>query len=160
MTILIFKNILEVDNKSKRWLLEMEATMLNKEMIAKDINCKMSGLGRIIETDFLIDYVEGEIITIEREESWLIPGGHFIPENNYEYSYSFTCINELEGHKIDYTNEDEAWILGCEDCEHEQEVLIPAGAMYRVLNNSCHENQEDMGFDEIQLEFLGFKGEN
>lgn len=140
-------------------MLGMEATKLTKEMIAKDVNYKMSGLGRIIETDYLIDFVEGEIITIDREESWLMPGGQFIPENIYEYSYSFTCINELEGHKVDYANEEETYILGCEDCEHEQEVLIPAGAMYRVLTNSCHENQQDMGFDEIQLEFLGFKKE-
>lgn len=133
--------------------------MLSKKMYAEDINFKMAKLGRIIETDYLIDFTIGEIIHITREESWLMPGGMFTPENAKKYSYSFTCVNELEGHKVDYTNEDEAFILSCEDCEDEMEVLIPAGAMYKVLNSSCHENQEDMGFDEIELEFLGFKKE-
>lgn len=114
---------------------------------------------KMIETDYLIDFTVGEIIHITREESWLMPGGIFTPENAKKYSYSFTCVNELEGHKVDYANEDEAFVLGCEDCEHEMEVLIPAGAIYKVLNSSCHENQEDMGFDEIELEFLGFKEE-
>ncbi|EAC8234960.1 hypothetical protein ART14_14790 [Listeria monocytogenes] len=140
-------------------MVKMEAIMLSKKMYAEDINFKMARLGRIIETDYLIDFTVDEIIHITREESWLMPGGMFTPENAKKYSYSFTCVNELEGHKVDYANEDEAFILGCEDCEDEMEVLIPAGAMYKVLNSSCHENQEDMGFDEIELEFLGFKKE-
>jgi len=51
-------------------------------------------------------------------------GGEFTVETSGEYSVIFEIVENVEGHAIDYENEDECYDLGCEDCQKEKEILI------------------------------------
>ncbi|AGR09928.1 hypothetical protein M639_11170 [Listeria monocytogenes] len=49
---------------------------IDRNEIAKDINAKISGLGRNIRTNWELGFEEGQVITLEKQESWT-DGGDF-----------------------------------------------------------------------------------
>ena len=51
-------------------------------------------------------------------------GGEFRVETSGQYSVIFDMVEEVEGHKVDYSNEQECEDLGCEDCYGEKEIII------------------------------------
>lgn len=51
-------------------------------------------------------------------------GGEFRVETSGQYSVIFVIESEVEGHQVDYENEQECEDLGCEDCWGEKEILI------------------------------------
>lgn len=50
--------------------------------------------------------------------------GEFTIESENKYDVLFVITENVDGHKVDYENEEECFDLGCEDCEHEKEILI------------------------------------
>lgn len=129
---------------------------MTKNEIANQITETVTGITRAIDTDYLLGYKQGDIITLENAESWT-DGGHFSIENDKEYGYLFTIINEVPVHRVDYDNEEECSALGCEGCEGEQEVLIASGTKFKIVNEideSYLDDPEDCGFVEIELEYI------
>ena len=55
--------------------------------------------------------------------SWT-DGGEFTPEIYGKYQYVIIITEEVEGHKVDYDNEEECEDLSCEGCSKEKEILI------------------------------------
>ena len=55
--------------------------------------------------------------------SWT-DGGEFTPETYGKYQYVVIITEEVEGHQVDYDNEEECEDLSCEDCSREKEILI------------------------------------
>jgi hypothetical protein len=51
-------------------------------------------------------------------------GGEFTVETFGEYSVIFEIIENVDGHAVDYDDEEECYDLGCEDCYREKEILI------------------------------------
>ncbi|EIB7743396.1 hypothetical protein K9J71_002788, partial [Listeria monocytogenes] len=43
---------------------------IDRNEIAKDINAKIAGLGRSIQTNWELGFEEGQIIILEKHESW------------------------------------------------------------------------------------------
>ena len=102
---------------------------MNKEQIAKDINYKGEAT-RLIRTFERLEFEVGEIID-EVGMSWT-NGGEFNVENDYKYYFLFKC-EEVEGHAVDYTNEEECYELSCEDCEAEKEILVSNETKFEVV---------------------------
>lgn len=87
---------------------------------AKAINWK--GIAsREIQVDDLPEYEIGQILNPGL--CWT-DGGEFKAENKREYCVIFEIVEPVEGHAIDYDDEDECYSLGCEDCCREKEILI------------------------------------
>ncbi|MBC1491379.1 hypothetical protein HCI99_06025 [Listeria booriae] len=126
---------------------------LTKEDLARSINSNIHGLSRLIETNYTLDYEEGDIITIENAESWT-DGGQFTVESTQEYTYCFTIENSVPCHVVDYTNEEETDVLSAVDCEHEKEVLIAAGTKFKVAYVSNDDDFAEMGYYAIDLEYV------
>lgn len=104
---------------------------MTKNEIAKQITTELSGLYRTIRTNWELGYAEGDIITIENAESWTT-GGDFSVGNDCPVEYQFEIENYCPVHEVDYSNVEELNILGAEDFESENEVLISAGAKFLV----------------------------
>jgi len=51
-------------------------------------------------------------------------GGEFRVETKGQYSVIFVITENVEGHAVDYDNEEECNDIGCEDCYGEKEILI------------------------------------
>lgn len=134
--------------------------MMNKEMLAKQINDKVEDISRLIKVDYLLheELEEDQVIILEKAESYS-DGGQFEVENDNEYTYLFKIINEVPVHRVDYDNEEEVYELGAEGCEEEKEVLVPAGAMLKVSWIGSELDMEEMGYITIELEFVGFQEE-
>lgn len=92
---------------------------IDRNEIAKDINAKISGLGRNIRTNWELGFEEGQVITLEKQESWT-DGGDFTVCNDCPVEYNFEIENEAPCHVVDYSNKEEATALGAEDCENEK----------------------------------------
>ena len=127
---------------------------MDRDEIAKNINANLKNIGREIQTDYLLDYQEGQEIVTQHNESWS-DGGEFWVETTRPYSYAFRCINECPVHVVDYENEKEVFELGAEGCEKEKEVLVPEGTKFRIKYISTFGDFEEMGFFVVELEYIG-----
>ena len=126
---------------------------MTKNEIANQINANIKNICRQISTNYKLELKEDDIIILEKAESWT-DGGEFTVENEREYEYLFYCVNECPAHVVDYENEEECEILGATDCEEEAEVLVPAGTKFKVIFVSSDDDYEEMGYYEIQVEYV------
>ena len=127
--------------------------MLTKETIANQTNARLKGIARQINTNYELSLKEGDIIILEKAESWT-DGGEFTVENEKEYEYLFYCVNECPVHIVDYENEEETEILGATDCESVKEVLVAKGTKFRIVSVSTDEDYEEMGYHSINVEYM------
>jgi len=128
---------------------------MTKEIIANDINYK-GYVARIIKTSEKLKLVEGTLYNnMDKAESWTDGDGEqFSTEsNNGEYVYVLKCY-KAEGHKVDYDNEEECEVLGCEDCFKESEVLIKAETKMEVISGENEADLEEMGYYVIELQVV------
>ncbi len=126
---------------------------IDRNEIAKDINACIKGLGRDIRTNWELGFEEGQIITLERYESWTT-GGDFTVCNDCPVEYHFEIENEVPCHVVDYTNKEEVIALGAEDCEDENEVLLPAGTRLEVVYGEREDDNEEMGFYTVIFKYV------
>ncbi|EEO3824307.1 hypothetical protein G5986_002690 [Listeria monocytogenes] len=126
---------------------------IDRNEIAKDINAKISGLGRNIRTNWELGFEEGQVITLEKQESWT-DGGDFTVCNDCPVEYNFEIENEVPCHVVDYDNENEVKVLGAEDCEDEKEVLLPAGTKLEVVYGEREDDNEEMGFYTVIFRYV------
>ncbi|EAF1771076.1 hypothetical protein ACQWQC_000503 [Listeria monocytogenes] len=126
---------------------------IDRNEIAKDINTKIGGLGRSIQTNWELGFEEGQVITLEKQESWT-NGGAFTVCNDCPVEYYFEIENEVPCHVVDYNNENEVITLGAEDCEDEKEVLLPAGTKLEVVYGEREDDNEEMGFYTVIFKYV------
>ncbi|EHT9955932.1 hypothetical protein KYX43_002854, partial [Listeria monocytogenes] len=126
---------------------------IDRNEIAKDINAKISGLGRNIRTNWELGFEEGQVITLEKQESWT-DGGDFTVCNDCPVEYNFEIENEAPCHVVDYSNKEEATALGAEDFENEKEVLLPAGTKLEVVYGEREDDKDDMGFYTVIFRYI------
>ncbi|MBF2440326.1 hypothetical protein [Listeria seeligeri] len=126
---------------------------IDRNEIAKDINTKIAGLGRSIQTNWELGFEEGQVITLEKQESWT-DGGAFTVCNDCPVEYYFEIENEVPCHVVDYNNENEVITLGAEDCEDEKEVLLPAGTKLEVVYGEREDDNEEMGFYTVIFKYV------
>ncbi|EMX5408680.1 hypothetical protein AAHC47_001975 [Listeria monocytogenes] len=126
---------------------------IDRNEIAKDINAKISGLGRNIRTNWELGFEEGQVITLEKQESWT-DGGDFTVCNDCPVEYNFEIENEAPCHVVDYSNKEEATALGAEDCENEKEVLLPAGTKLEVVYGEREDDKDNMGFYTVIFRYI------
>ena len=93
---------------------------MTRKDYAQTINWKGTAT-RMISLDELPEYEEGQVLNPGL--SWT-DGGEFTIEDKKEYDVLFIIEEDVEGHKVDYSNEEECKDLSCEDCEGEKEILI------------------------------------
>lgn len=93
---------------------------MNRKDYAKIINWRGTATReiRINETPY---YEIGQIINPGL--CWS-SGGEFTVENPGGYSVVFEIIESVDGHAVNYEDEEECWDLGCEGCYREKEILI------------------------------------
>ena len=127
---------------------------MTKNEIASQINAYVENITRTIKTNYKLDFSEDEIIITEKAESYCGEGGYFTVETDRKYEYVFRCLNKCPVHVVDYNNEEETEILGASDCEKEAEVLVPAGTKFKVIFVSSDDDYEEMGYYEIQVEYV------
>ncbi|HHR2740604.1 TPA: hypothetical protein ACSY59_10905 [Listeria monocytogenes] len=126
---------------------------IDRNEIAKDINAKISGLGRNIRTNWELGFEEGQVITLEKQESWT-DGSDFTVCNDCPVEYNFEIENEAPCHVVDYSNKEEATALGAEDFENEKEVLLPAGTKLEVVYGEREDDKDDMGFYTVIFRYI------
>ena len=129
---------------------------MTKEELAKQINA-VKDLGRIITTNFELDFIEGEIYDNRgKSESWTDRDKaekDFIPESDRQIMYVLQC-DQVPCHAVDYTNPEEREILGAEDCEHEAECLVPANTKMQITYVSGEYDFEEMGYYIVEMEVI------
>ncbi len=149
MTNQIYRVILYIVKKREAYIMQT----IDRNEIAKDINAKISGLGRNIRTNWELGFEEGQVITLEKQESWT-DGGDFTVCNDCPVEYNFEIENEAPCHVVDYSNKEEATALGAEDCENEKEVLLPAGTKLEVVYGEREDDKDDMGFYTVIFRYI------
>ena len=87
---------------------------------AKKINWNGTAM-RLIKTNEFPRYTIGQIVNPGL--CWS-DGGEFRVETSGKYNTIFKIIENVDGHQVDYENEEECFNLGCEDCNNEKEILI------------------------------------
>lgn len=107
---------------------------MEREDIAKKINCEIDNITRMQGTNWKEEWTEGQILEVGKDlgMSWT-DGGEFTAENDTEYIYLIKLEGKIAGHKVNYEDEDEVYELGAEGCEKEKEVLLPEGTKLRVI---------------------------
>lgn len=93
---------------------------MTRENYAKIINWNGTAT-REIQINEMPHYEVGQVINPGL--SWT-DGGVFMVETSGEYSVIFEIVENVDGHAVDYDNEEECYVLGCEDCSREKEILI------------------------------------
>lgn len=126
--------------------------MKTKEKYATEINGTAKGLGRAISLNYELDFEEGQVITLQKAESWS-DGGKFTIGNDFPIEYQFVIENEIPCHFVNYEDEEEINVLGAEDCEDEAEVLLPAGAKLVVTGVPKEVDLEEMGYYTVTFEY-------
>lgn len=128
---------------------------MTKNEIAMNINAKIKGLARTIsipDNCNITDYytVGAEYDNLEKAESWT-NGGTFNRESDSGKEVFIRIENEVDCHKVDYEDEVECFELGAQDCEEEQECLIPASQKLIVVSFSSESDFEEMGYYEMNV---------
>jgi hypothetical protein len=116
---------------------------MTREEYAKQINWNGTA-SRIIEVNELPVYLVGE--KIKPGLCWT-DGGEFKIETNGEYQILFIIKDDVDGHAVDYDDEDECEDLGCEDCYYEKEILIDQ----EFIISKIYDYDEETGNMEIHL---------
>ena len=114
---------------------------MKRKDYAKLINWRGTAT-REIKTNYLPDHEVGQIINPGL--CWT-DGGEFAAENNGKYSVIFEIVEPVDGHAVDYENEDECYDLGCEDCYKEKEILIDKN----FVITEAWEYDEEVGFARV-----------
>ena len=86
-----------------------------------------------------------------KTESWTGRDGSFDPENNFGYLYVIYAKN-VQGHEVDYDNEEEVAALDAFDSEGE--VLVPAETKLIVTRISSDEDYEEQGYYEVNVQVI------
>ena len=116
---------------------------MNRQEYAKQINWNGTAT-RIIRTNELPNYEIGE--KINAGLCWT-DGGEFKIESDGEYNIIFKITESVDGHQVDYENEQECYDLDCEDCELESEILIDRE--FEIVDIWNYD--EETGFMEVYL---------
>lgn len=125
---------------------------MNRTEIAKIINFE-GKIFRTINVDEKLDLIEGQFYDNRgKVESWCNEYGTFNPETDREYQYFFRCDHPVEGHEVDYDNEEECEVLNAEGCEDECEVLILPSQKFVIKSISSDEDYKELGYYEVELE--------
>ncbi|MGE5327991.1 MAG: hypothetical protein ACM3KR_00585 [Deltaproteobacteria bacterium] len=74
-------------------------------------------------------------------------GGEFTVETAGKYSVIFEISGNVDGHQVNYDNEQECKDLGCEDCKNEREILIDKA--FEIVD--FWEYDEEAGFAKVFL---------
>lgn len=93
---------------------------MKREDYAKKVNWKGTATREIKVNEFP-NYEIGQVINPGL--CWT-DGGEFRAETNGKYSVIFVIESEVEGHQVDYENEQECEDLVCGDCWEEKEIII------------------------------------
>lgn len=126
---------------------------MNKNEIARKTTGIEQEITRMIGTNYQLDFEEGTIYdNLEKAESWSI-GGEFRPENKYEYYYLLKATN-VPVHHVDYSNKEELDMLGAEDCEKENEVLVSAETKLEITWEPQEVDFEEMGYYVVEMEYV------
>lgn len=127
---------------------------MTKLEIAKNINFK-GNVFRTISVDRKLDIKIGnKYIFFNEVESWCTKYGQFFIENENNIEYFFRINEEIEGHEVDYFNNKECEILGCEGCDNECEVLITNDKKLIIKSISSDLDFEEMGYYEVVLDVV------
>ena len=122
--------------------------------IAKEINYRGSAI-RTISVGSKLDIKVGDEYKFYREvESWQGENSYysFEPlEDGIEYAFE---IDEIEGHEVNYEDEEECEVLGAIDCMDEGEVLITSDKRMRIKYISTDEDYKEMGYYSVELELI------
>lgn len=122
--------------------------------IAKDINYK-GKVVRTISVGSKLDIKVGDEYKFYKEvESWQGDNSYssFEPlEDGIEYTFE---IEEIEGHEVNYEDEEECEVLGAVDCIDEGEVLITNDKRMRIKYISNDEDYKEMGYYSVELELI------
>ena len=124
---------------------------MTKNQIALDKNFITNRISRQIQVDEKLEYQVGDIITLDDATSWT-DGGEFKVETPGEFTYVFWINNDVNVHQVDYENEEECEILGCEDCYEEKEVLLEANVQLRIVN--IIKSDDEVPFTTIETEII------
>lgn len=129
----------------------MENTYEYKKELAEKINFKGEVARQMAADDRFHWAVEGGMYDNRNKiESWSADGGEYdLPDDFGKIIYVFHCA-DVEGHQINY-DEDNLEMLGAEDCNKENEVLVKPQKM-RIV--SVNDGMEDMGFIDVELELI------
>jgi len=129
---------------------------MTKGELASNINA-IRDLGRIITTNWEMDFVEGEIYDNQgKVESWTDRDNSkvaFRPETTGAITYVLQC-DQVSCHAVDYNNPEECDILGAADCESEAECLVPADTKMRITYVSSKDDFKEMGYYLVELELV------
>ena len=128
---------------------------MNKNDIAQQINCT-DNLTRIIMLDEKNFFEIGQIYDNKgKAESWAgkYSSMSFLSEVNEGYKYVLQCEN-VPCHVVDYDNEDECDVLGCEGCESEGEVLVTASTKMKVIDIGDDGDYEELGYYPITMQII------
>ena len=140
---------------------------ITKNNIAQIKNHTATSLGRTISVLNKLTFNVGDIIVLDRAESWT-EGGEFTCENE-GILYFFSFDSNIDCHKVDYdilnnaatpseVNVAEAYFstLGTDsDMSSEIEIVLAVGTKFRVADVSTDDDFEEMGYYNISLEYLG-----
>lgn len=140
---------------------------ITKNNIANIKNHTATSLGRTISVLDKLTFNVGDIIVLDRAESWT-EGGEFTCENE-GILYFFSFDSNIDCHKVDYdivnnasspceidVAEDYFDVLGTDsDMYTEIEVVLPVGTKFRVKDVATDDDFEEMGYYDVSLEYLG-----
>ena len=129
---------------------------MTKNELARDINA-IKDLGRIITTNYEVDFVEGTIYDNQgKAESWTDRDNSrvaFTPETSGAITYVLHC-DKVPCHAVDYTNTEETELLGATGCESEAECLVPADTKMVITYVSSEDDFIEMGYYLVELEVV------
>ncbi len=124
---------------------------MTKNEIALNRNFNTNRISRQIQVDEELVYQVGDIITLDDATSWT-DGGEFKVETPGEFTYVFWINNDVNVHQVDYENEEECKVLGCEDCYEEKEILLEANVQLRIVN--IIKSDDEVPFTTIETELI------
>ena len=124
---------------------------MTKNEIALNRNFNTNRISRQIQVDEELVYQVGDIITLDDATSWT-DGGEFKVETPGEFTYVFWINNDVNVHQVDYENEEECEVLGCEDCYEEKEILLEANVQLRIVN--IIKSDDEVPFTTIETELI------
>lgn len=126
---------------------------MTKNEIARQTTGIEEEITRMIGSNYELDFAEDSIYdNLGKAESWSV-GGEFTPENKFEYYYLLKAYN-VPVHHVDYANKEELEILGAEDCEKENEVLVSAETKLKITWEPQDIDFEEMGYFVVEMEYV------
>lgn len=100
---------------------------MNKNDIAKNINATedlfRTLVGNFDENDFIVGKMYNNR---SNAEGWTKDGIYYVDENVMSGVEVYLSCEDVDCHKVDYNNTEECEMLGCDNCEKEDEYLVSA----------------------------------